>query len=342
MIDVLIVGGGIAGLWTLQRLRALGYDAVLVENKALGAGQTIASQGIIHSGLKYGLAGLFRGEMAAMPARWYQAFNKRGDVMLQSVKMLATHQLLHTDSAIFGALAATLLRGKTKRIGSGFYLLGEPVLDVKSLLWALSEGAFQCSGPPVLRARATLFACGIGNEVFAGRFGEQAKPTIRPLRMVMVHDMPREIFAHWLGKGAKPRVTVTSHRLNGKIVWYLGGNIAEEAVNMPRQEALTWARSEMRRIMPGECFDWKSWAVHDVDRAEPAGASTSRPYLVTNGDKAMAWPSKLTLAPALSDRVLDWLKEIGVRPSHRRSAVDLPPATVARYPWETATWQVLP
>lgn len=54
---MLIIGGGIAGLWTLDALRRAGRSAVLVENRALGAGQTIWSQGIIHSGLKYTLSG---------------------------------------------------------------------------------------------------------------------------------------------------------------------------------------------------------------------------------------------------------------------------------------------
>ena len=50
-IDVVIFGAGIAGLWTFNRLKSLGYDVLLLEKKAIGCGQTLASQGIIHSGL---------------------------------------------------------------------------------------------------------------------------------------------------------------------------------------------------------------------------------------------------------------------------------------------------
>ena len=56
-IDILIFGGGIAGLWTLARLRKEGYSCLLLESNSLGAGQTIASQGIIHGGIKYALTG---------------------------------------------------------------------------------------------------------------------------------------------------------------------------------------------------------------------------------------------------------------------------------------------
>ena len=54
-LDVLVFGGGAAGLWCLDRLRRAGYHAILLESKAIGSGQTIQSQGIIHGGGKYAL-----------------------------------------------------------------------------------------------------------------------------------------------------------------------------------------------------------------------------------------------------------------------------------------------
>ena len=39
--DILIVGGGIAGLWLNARLRRLGYATLLVENASLGGGQSL-------------------------------------------------------------------------------------------------------------------------------------------------------------------------------------------------------------------------------------------------------------------------------------------------------------
>ncbi len=48
--DILIVGGGIAGLWLNARLRRAGYATVLVESASLGGGQSVKSQGIIHGG----------------------------------------------------------------------------------------------------------------------------------------------------------------------------------------------------------------------------------------------------------------------------------------------------
>ena len=72
-VDVLILGGGAAGLWLLDDLHRQGYSAALVEASSLGSGQTIASQGIIHGGLKYALngkAGSAAKAIRDMPLRW--------------------------------------------------------------------------------------------------------------------------------------------------------------------------------------------------------------------------------------------------------------------------------
>ena len=71
--DLIIFGGGVAGLWLLDEAVRNGYSAILVEASALGSGQTVASQGIIHGGLKYTLQGLLTGSATAireMPLVW--------------------------------------------------------------------------------------------------------------------------------------------------------------------------------------------------------------------------------------------------------------------------------
>lgn len=46
--DVVVIGGGIAGLWLFRTLSTLGYQTLLLERDSLGGGQTIKSQGIVH------------------------------------------------------------------------------------------------------------------------------------------------------------------------------------------------------------------------------------------------------------------------------------------------------
>lgn len=72
-IDALIFGGGAAGLWLLDELSRRGVSALLLEANALGSGQTVASQGILHGGLKYTLQGLLTKSaehIRDMPGLW--------------------------------------------------------------------------------------------------------------------------------------------------------------------------------------------------------------------------------------------------------------------------------
>jgi len=72
-LDVVIFGGGITGLWLLDTLVMKGARVLLLEIDSFGAGQTIASQGIIHGGVKYSLRGMLTPAGRAvrdMPLLW--------------------------------------------------------------------------------------------------------------------------------------------------------------------------------------------------------------------------------------------------------------------------------
>ena len=69
-LDTVIFGGGIAGLWTLNKLHNEGRQVILLESQAIGAGQTGMSQGIVHGGMKYALTGkLSEASQAIAPPR---------------------------------------------------------------------------------------------------------------------------------------------------------------------------------------------------------------------------------------------------------------------------------
>lgn len=72
-LDVVIFGGGGAGLWLLDELARRGHQTLLLEAHELGGGQTVNSQGIIHGGFKYSLDGLLSASARAtraMPDLW--------------------------------------------------------------------------------------------------------------------------------------------------------------------------------------------------------------------------------------------------------------------------------
>jgi glycine/D-amino acid oxidase-like deaminating enzyme len=94
-LDVLVFGGGAAGLWCLDRLRRAGYHAILLESQALGSGQTIQAQGIIHGGGKYALRGVrdFEAVRATslMPQRWRESITGEIEPNLSAMRVLSQH-----------------------------------------------------------------------------------------------------------------------------------------------------------------------------------------------------------------------------------------------------------
>ena len=159
-VDALIFGGGIAGLWTLSRLRQLGYSAILVEAGRLGSGQTIASQGIIHGGVKYALGGAAGKDSAAireMPETWLRCLKGEGEVDLSAARVLSERCFLWTTpgfgSRLMGLAASKAIRATPMRVSKedrpgvfrdapgsiDVYGLDEPVLDIASVLEAFAS-----------------------------------------------------------------------------------------------------------------------------------------------------------------------------------------------------------
>jgi glycerol-3-phosphate dehydrogenase len=52
-LDVLVIGGGVQGLWLLNDLSKVGYNAILIEKGNVGGLQTIHSHGYLHQGYLY-------------------------------------------------------------------------------------------------------------------------------------------------------------------------------------------------------------------------------------------------------------------------------------------------
>lgn len=159
IVDAVIFGGGIAGLWTLHRLRQQGFNAILLESNALGSGQTLKSQGIIHGGTKYALKGILTfaaNAIAEMPTIWQHCLQGNGEIDLRNVKTLSPYQYLwstkNLTSRISQFLASKSLRSRVtfierqnypevfqhENFKGQIYQLQETVLDVHSLIKALT------------------------------------------------------------------------------------------------------------------------------------------------------------------------------------------------------------
>lgn len=177
-VDVAVLGGGIAGLWSLAMLRAKGLGAVLLEAGELGSGQTVASQGIIHGGVKYALGGRASRAseaIAPMPGIWKRSLgldgqlragseHAYGEVDLREARVLAESCVLWTGagvgSRLMGLAASKAIRVGPERLepherpgvfhgagrGTDVYRLGEPVVDPRSVLGVLARDHLDAIG----------------------------------------------------------------------------------------------------------------------------------------------------------------------------------------------------
>jgi glycerol-3-phosphate dehydrogenase len=159
-VDIAIIGGGVAGLWLLNRVCNAGYNAVLFEQSALGSDQTVASQGMIHGGVKYTLGGALSGaseSIADMPAHWRRCMHGEGDVDLRGTLILSDHFYMWSSqsavSKITTFLASKALRGRVDALKKNdyppvfcnpafkgsLYKLVDMVIDTPSLLDVLRK-----------------------------------------------------------------------------------------------------------------------------------------------------------------------------------------------------------
>ncbi len=368
--DIIVFGGGVAGLFVANRLHRAGYNLIVIEKDKLGGGQTLASQGMIHGGQKYALRGKATRQAkfsAAMADRWEACFAGNGDIDLSSIRVLSVSQSLFPAGGFFSKLAtfiaAHAVKGKMRKVKRGpVYEMQEKVLNTKSLVTVLAlplkgrilkgditellpDGRVTVSGAS-LEARAVIFTAGAGNETALQLLNVPANAAQRrPLRQIMVKPMFEALYGHGISGGAKPRVTVTSHPLGkSEYVWYLGGSVAEAAAKMPEAEALRFAKKEMTEIFPHLDWENKEWAGWLGDRAEPfdaAGRLPPEPCIRQQGKILIAWPVKMTFVPDLSDKIFSWLRQQGIDPSSRTDAPPLQGAGIGSYPWEEAAWQRL-
>lgn len=380
--DVLIVGGGIAGLWLNARLRRLGFTTLLVESARLGGGQSVKSQGIIHGGAKYALHGALTGAseaIADMPRRWREALAGDGELDLTGVRLLSDAHYLWSPGSLAGNItsffASKAVRGRVDQVKGEqlppalqhpkfkgkVYRLAELVLDVPSLISRLSELAgdgllaaeriepLRENGELVgliiddreIRAQRVILSAGRGNaELLSALDLSQPTQQLRPLHMALVKGPTlKPLYAHCLGGGPKPRVTITTHpAADGQWVWYLGGDLAE-ADGVARDEAaqIQAAKKELSELLPWVDLSAAQWATLRVDRAEPAQSGLVRPdnaFLHEQGKLLVGWPTKLALAPDFADRVLAALSRDGIQPAQHAPLPALPRPTVAPPVWE--------
>ncbi|MDB5384549.1 MAG: dependent oxidoreductase [Planctomycetaceae bacterium] len=394
--DVVIFGGGCAGLWLLDELRRRGFRAILLESGQLGGGQTTASQGILHGGVKYILQGAFSASASAvkkMPGVWSSARSGTIEPNLSAMRMRSTCCFLwRSDSwqswaGLIGARAMLEVKPIPLAIEERpavlsscpghVYRLEEEVIDTSSFAQVMADRnrglilqinpqqdpEFQIGSDGHVEAlqirhsnsqsvltltlKHLVLTSGAGNERLRQRLDLPANAMQRrPLHMVLARgDLPL-LTGHCVD-GARTRVTITSDEDSaGRIVWQIGGQLAEDGVRMTPEELIQFARQELFAVLPRWIPSRLEWSTYRIDRAEAKTKDGARPddvQLLQERNVLTAWPTKLVLAPRMAERVIEQLGALEIRePTHFQAALaDLnwPTPSVALPPWELqSTW----
>ena len=404
-LDIVVIGGGIAGLWLLDRLKKAGFAALLLNKGPLGQGQSIAAQGIIHSGTKYFGGETSVADLEFMPARWRACLSGgpepstpfgANDPDLSAVAPLSEAMKMWLPPQLGGGLLAgfsqKIMRsqmlecppedrpGVLPNVKNGkLFATDELVVDVPKILSGLQnlnsndiralpdgvditfgadtkDGVTITAGPVSIKAQRLICTAGAGNEALLASLGLANIATQRrPLHQVIVGNMQQPLFLHCIGRNPKPLATITSHPDGGGgYYWYIGGLIAEQGATQDPDKLITTAQAKLQKLLPNADFTQARWATHRVDRAEPAGHGGHvgfRPGSVTaqgHGAIIVGWPTKLALAPVLSDHIMAMLDRTGIRPNTKIGTGTtsgttylsaLPRPGIAKTPWDAVeTW----
>lgn len=392
-LDTVIFGGGAAGLWLLDELLRRDCTVLLLEAGDLGSGQTVASQGILHGGLKYTLQGLLTPSATAireMPGVWRKSLSGKCSPQLTNTRVRSDFcYLWRTESVasrlgMIGAKIGLRVAPHTvskkerpdvlKNCPGTVARMDEQVIAPASFIDDLFQQhrnhilkidaetglAFEIEQPGNVRSIAitnpetkqqltlnpkqVIFTAGAGNAELRKRAGLSTDAMQRrPLQMVMARGNLPELNGHCVD-GAKTRATITSDKdSSGRTVWQVGGQIAEDGVELDAETLIPHAQAELQDVIPGLNLEGVEWGTYRVDRAEATTPGNKRPetvQILREGNTITAWPTKLVLAPELAAEIASDLETDTHSEINFDQLADWPRPDVAQPPWENENnWQ---
>ena len=341
--DIAIAGAGIAGLWLANLLLNRGFDVAICERSETGGTQTLASQGLIHGGVKYALGGSATRAFEAvsdMPRRWRACLDGTGEVDLRGVSVTSDSYYLWSRDApgarLAGFLASRLLRGRVERLSPSAY--PQPFTGQAGTMYRLDDFVIDVAGLVRRLAaplRGRIFAMAVEPEGLVMRHGtvsafESADIRVEAERFVLAAGAGNEKLAAAAGaktpmrrlplKQVLVRSTdpepvfahcVTDMRAEPALTvttlpgyHYLGGALASAGAQRSDVDQIDAARQKLAQLLPW--IDWsnRTFETLSIIRAEPDGPRLTGAFVETHENVLMAWPGKLTLAPDLGDRAL--------------------------------------
>lgn len=166
-------------------------------------------------------------------------------------------------------------------------------------------------------AQQYIFTAGQNNQIILDILPNLPKMQKRPLHMVLAKfPEPNILYGHYVGAGMQPELTITTHYTkDGEYIWYMGGKIAETGIYLSKEQQILQAKVEIKNLFPWLNTDNWQWETTKISRAEPLQANNIRPdsaQIYSSKNAIVGWPSKLTMAPMLVDKVIKKINDSNI------------------------------
>ncbi len=165
--------------------------------------------------------------------------------------------------------------------------------------------------PLRIHPRKVIFSAGFGNEALLNDIGIHKfamKKQVTQMVMLKRSQLPT-IYAHCVGLGNSPRLTITTHRADdGDTIWYLGGELAEEGSTRDEPMQIQKAQEELKVLLPWLDLRGSRYKTIRCERVLPDletfSFKSDGAFVKHIGNNILVWPCKMTLAPDMGDQVL--------------------------------------
>lgn len=371
--DVVIVGGGVTGLWLLNDLRREGYSAVLLERRELGGGQTCHSHVYIHQGHIYHekdrVLAASIAEVKPLWDAWFDAqspqrvgtpsyfgFSNPAEARIREAlwrslglacrdipvpEVLAGGAISRAfespEVSIDGEALVRALRGDVDHFISRVAEVERVEVDrdartVEGLLVEMPGGL-----KARFEAQAVVFAAGNGNYGLCAKLAADAPDTslieqIRQARQTRKAHMlvirgPKAALMPLTGVFPDLQgLFIVARELPDEVVWLVSDynsqkvESVEDWIAYDAREWLPGVLGALRLIAPAALSqpDALKWGVYEAPKAEgTSGGLTGLPHeehvrSFGFNNLRVVWPTKLTLAPRASRRIIDELRGDGI------------------------------
>lgn len=336
---VAVVGGGVAGLLTAQRIAERGVPALVIESRHLGGGQTAHAHGWLHRGNVFGDIERTEADQLRAGAEWWQrrlidagAPRISQQAVIAFADETAADEIVNTWRSVgLTSWPIAPLSDKLPRAYRTEEWSVSPVEALRAVVEHAPPSAYvsasvlslRADGPSreanlvldrggrqsLLKARAVVIAAGTGSARLLNRAAAAPAIQLRRSHMIVVRstaDLPAAIaLPEQAAKGlfgVQRRSTAGTHWLFSNFLSYGGEKDSPTARNAWRRSLLRTLREYVPELIADAEALWGSYPAvkSELRRHVPLGVPGQGVVETTASNAVAVVPGKFTAAPIVA------------------------------------------